>query len=288
MSTKRGFTLIELLVVIAIIAILAAILFPVFAQAREKARAITCVSNLKQLGLAFMQYEQDYDETEVKTHPWANGQVNGWAALIYPYVKSTGVYVCPDDTTKHAECSYVANENTTNYSTIGWETANGGTAYTLAKFNAPAKTVQLAECVGSAGYNIGDPNGDWPNSDLAYGFSPSGLGLGGAWDPYGDWGAAQSSYGQTTPWTLRYATGWPDYAIINQADGVTNSFTSRDGRHQGGSNYLMCDGHAKWLRPSQVSPGGNNSADGSCTYGYSWIADNTDCNDGLTATWSVL
>ena len=93
-QTKRsGFTLIELLVVIAIIAILAAILFPVFAQAREKARQTSCLSNLKQLGIAMMQYNQDYDETFTGSDYYGQG----WAEAVYPYVKSAGVYKCPDD-----------------------------------------------------------------------------------------------------------------------------------------------------------------------------------------------
>jgi len=90
----RGFTLIELLVFIAIIAILDAILFPVFASAREKARQTGCASNLKQLGLAWIQYCQDYDEAP----PWPKGLGGmGWAGAIYPYVKTTGVYYCPSD-----------------------------------------------------------------------------------------------------------------------------------------------------------------------------------------------
>jgi prepilin-type N-terminal cleavage/methylation domain-containing protein len=92
MNRRKGFTLIELLVVIAIIAILAAILFPVFAKAREKARQISCASNEKQLGLGIIQYVQDYDER----FPDYAGDY-GWAGQIYPYVKSTGVYKCPDD-----------------------------------------------------------------------------------------------------------------------------------------------------------------------------------------------
>src|SRR3984885_13946756 len=95
MNTKKGFTLIELLVVIAIIAILAAILFPVFAQAREKARQASCASNMKQLGLAFVQYTQDYDE--LMPGAVIGGSYQGWAGMIYPYVKSTGVYHCPSD-----------------------------------------------------------------------------------------------------------------------------------------------------------------------------------------------
>src|SRR5579862_1239618 len=106
-TSKRAFTLIELLVVIAIIAILAAILFPVFAQAREKARAISCLSNTKQLGLAVMMYVQDYDETYPLTAFWNDvGGTPGFAANFYlwssqrctqPYIKNTDIYKCPDD-----------------------------------------------------------------------------------------------------------------------------------------------------------------------------------------------
>ncbi len=92
---KCAFTLIELLVVIAIIAILAAILFPVFAQAREKARAISCLSNLKQSGLAYAMYVQDYDETTPLQKSKANGG-QYWFVLIQPYVKSWNLLLCPD------------------------------------------------------------------------------------------------------------------------------------------------------------------------------------------------
>lgn len=96
----RGFTLIELLVVIAIIAILAAILFPVFAQARERARAATCISNQKQLALAMHQYVQDNNEMFPPLDDWMENPGTLWASMIYPYVKSTQVYACPDDSSK--------------------------------------------------------------------------------------------------------------------------------------------------------------------------------------------
>ena len=94
----RGFTLIELLVVIAIIAILAAILFPVFARAREKARQTTCISNLKQLGLSFHMYGSDYDECFPSVHRYQvglSGSVIYYAAMLMPYVKNEQVWVCP-------------------------------------------------------------------------------------------------------------------------------------------------------------------------------------------------
>jgi len=100
-TKKSGFTLIELLVVIAIIAILAAILFPVFAQAREKARQISCLSNEKQIGLAFMQYIQDYDETYPNQQFFNGSNWYVWEEAIQPYVKTAAhhgeVFRCPSN-----------------------------------------------------------------------------------------------------------------------------------------------------------------------------------------------
>src|SRR5256886_1089847 len=101
-STQAGFTLIELLVVIAIIAVLAAILFPVFAQAREKARQASCLSNMKQQGAAVMMYAQDYDETlppwwvpnPVPSNPRGWGDIIYWYVNLLPYVKSREILRC--------------------------------------------------------------------------------------------------------------------------------------------------------------------------------------------------
>jgi prepilin-type N-terminal cleavage/methylation domain-containing protein/prepilin-type processing-associated H-X9-DG protein len=98
---RTGFTLIELLVVNAIIAILASILFPVFAQARERARSASCLSNLKQIGLAFIQYTQDHDNfspavaTRSRTTPNVNSGRRSWPTVLMPYIKSTQIFVCP-------------------------------------------------------------------------------------------------------------------------------------------------------------------------------------------------
>ena len=118
--TTFGFTLIELLVVIAIIAILAAILFPVFAQAREKARSIACLSNCKQTGLAYYQYTQDYDEMtpSIDKHQLIGNDgltskqvYANWTYLLMPYVKNWNMFVCPDDTRTWQPTTTAANEN---------------------------------------------------------------------------------------------------------------------------------------------------------------------------------
>jgi prepilin-type N-terminal cleavage/methylation domain-containing protein len=140
----RGFTLIELLVVIAIIAILAAILFPVFAQVREKARQITCVSNAKQIGLAYLQYANDYDEAvpiginqkymyspalaKYNTSGIYGpvGSPNGIQSQLQPYIKSYGAFTCPDDPTMLAgEISLAPGEPAGAQTGMTWSQAVG-------------------------------------------------------------------------------------------------------------------------------------------------------------------
>jgi prepilin-type N-terminal cleavage/methylation domain-containing protein/prepilin-type processing-associated H-X9-DG protein len=253
---RKGFTLIELLVVIAIIAILAAILFPVFAQAREKARAIACLSNTKQIGLGIVQYSQDNDEFLVSgTNGYGAG--SGWAGQLYPYVKSTAVFRCPDDSTPIAQgvaaSSYALNNNFAYGTTYASCTGPHG-AYTLAQLNAPASTVMLFEISGSGNYNIsteGLPNAQGGTLD-GCGGSPSGNGVGSQY-------FAPISGGYTaTNSTLALATGYTGamHAVVT-AFSPTNiaQLGQVAGRHTEGSNYVFADGHAKFLRAGQVSFG---------------------------------
>jgi prepilin-type N-terminal cleavage/methylation domain-containing protein/prepilin-type processing-associated H-X9-DG protein len=109
--THTGFTLIELLVVIAIIAILASILFPVFARARENARRASCQSNLKQIGLGILQYTQDYDERYVRATNGPGGAVGSqtWANSVQPYIKSTQIFQCPSDSAREINTWWMGN-----------------------------------------------------------------------------------------------------------------------------------------------------------------------------------
>jgi len=148
---RRGFTLIELLVVIAIIAILAAILFPVFARAREKARQSSCLSNVKQICVAILSYAQDWDE-RLPMCRWHDGTTwRGFREEVMPYMKSTQILVCPSDS--GASISYGASCSN-SYSTMGYNT---GVA--LAQVNYPAETY-LILC-GLSNYEH-TPHNAWP------------------------------------------------------------------------------------------------------------------------------
>jgi prepilin-type N-terminal cleavage/methylation domain-containing protein len=144
MMKRRGFTLIELLVVIAIISILAAILFPVFARARENARRASCLSNLKQIGLGWMMYTQDYDElTPI---------YNSWTKNLQPYVKSGQLFVCPSaiSTSPVGTNGCDPTSHNTNLNDWGSYGMNGQfiSGASLASFVNVSKTVALAESSG--------------------------------------------------------------------------------------------------------------------------------------------
>jgi len=265
---SSAFTLIELLVVIAIIAILASILFPVFAQAREKARAVSCLSNEKQIGLGIIQYQQDYDE---KNPGGLNGYGggSGYAGQIYPYVKSVGIFRCPSDSTDTGlnsapangwrNASLAINSNTTLEAPLCPTSASGCCGLTadsvsIAQYKAPAKTVLLFEVANSINYNIDTEINyatDNPPGTASYcGGSPAGNGLGGAYSPNGYNG--QSIAGTPNDGFIKFATGY-----FNGETADLGSFLNPKGRHSEGANYVMADGHAKFLKGSMVSPGFN-------------------------------
>jgi len=306
MKTK-GFTLIELLVVIAIIAILAAILFPVFAKVREKARAISCLSNMKQIGLAMVQYNQDFDEVQPNGYnPW--GGATGWACQVYPYVKSVGAFACPDDSSVGnsavGEVKSTSFGLNSNFAVNPWP--NPPTvpkSHSLADFTSPSRTVMLFEVTNANWVDITAPEppkgvGDCGSNHWSgygnfdgcyYGASPAGNGMGFQTSTQNDPSGSNAGTG------LKYATGYMSNSYPGTASAT--SFASKTGRHTDGSNFLMADCHAKFLRGAQVSAGQDSDLDtwgGIC--GYQWSAGSPgataasadQCSNGkTTATFSI-
>jgi prepilin-type N-terminal cleavage/methylation domain-containing protein len=227
----RGFTLIELLVVIAIIAILASILFPVFARARENARRTSCLSNMKQIGLGLAQYTQDFDE---RLPMWsfinATGtRTYGWHWVLVPYTKSTEVYVCPSArrispklTDNRCDPTYVNN--------TGANVSTGGS--------------------GSYGYNYAYM-GNYSGSANNYTYLTHNI-------------SEISKVSETVaiteitavignqPGTTYYPTLWNTKPGTNVC-GNSNEFTYFDNLgqwHFDGVNTVFADGHAKWMKTS--------------------------------------
>jgi prepilin-type N-terminal cleavage/methylation domain-containing protein/prepilin-type processing-associated H-X9-DG protein len=159
---KKGFTLVELLVVIAIMAILAAVLFPVFARAREKARQTSCLSNMRQIGIAWLCYLQDYDERGLQWHVAGKGEWNPnwyyWCDMLMPYVKNEQILVCPTNDLKAAPrlpCQRAGQTMISDYALFCWGGGSGtqddpfyqglDENSSLAQVTKPSELVMLTE-----------------------------------------------------------------------------------------------------------------------------------------------
>lgn len=236
-TTKKAFTLIELLVVIAIISILAAILFPVFARARENARRTTCISNLKQIGLGMMMYVQDYDERYPSIFasrsagdipPDGEFLLPGlafWQQMIFPYVKSHQLFYCPNTPSPYG-AEIVGDERDNPQSRLinanyGYNSYMGTrpTAISLAGVDAASTTYMIAE----TGIYSFDQN-------TLRGRNPAPRHYTGSY----------------------YMPGGGAYGI--SCDAVIEEFRSdcNSGRHFGGITIAFADGHAKWIKGSIV------------------------------------
>ncbi len=254
--SRQGFTLIELLVVIAIIAILAAILFPVFASAREKARQITCVSNEKQIGLGFLQYVQDNDETFPRGQYFdpITGAALDWGNAIFPYIKNGdssssngttpvyngkgGVFSCPDFPAVEV-AEYGAHEY------LCPTAADGYPVVTLAQVVTPSSQIILVEKGQGA-------NGNYPLFDASE----------------SDWVGYQNDGPSATSFVPRDAVGDPspnkdlqydyDETVGGTAAATVNTSPARwpRYRHTAHTNVLFVDGHVKAMAKGAV--GGKN------------------------------
>jgi len=254
-SLHKGFTLIELLVVIAIIAILAAILFPVFAQAREKARAISCLSNVKQISLAFLMYTQDYDEMTMPqwqaVSPADSGQTEyTWVKLLDPYSKSYQTYHCPDSSDPLGVWGGGAKAWWGNWqfdSAIGynyldlgqWNNCGGSASgVSLASIATPAHTIALAD----SAYQGSGANND--NTDPYPTNTEEGYWVINAPAQY----AAILPAINTCTWYNGAHGGW-DWT----KSGATPDFTGWTiNRHTNGMNVAWVDGHAKFQQLSAL------------------------------------
>jgi prepilin-type N-terminal cleavage/methylation domain-containing protein/prepilin-type processing-associated H-X9-DG protein len=247
---RRAFTLVEILSVIGILAVLTAILLPVFFSVRAKSRQATCASNMRQIGMALLQYAQDHDEqtpNAVKSFSRIIIPLNqGWGGRIYPYLKKNEVYQCPDDPTTAAldstgrqsyPVSYGLNMNLRNQPH-------------LASLNAPASTVLLFEVVGDRA-QIDQADEGEPGLGPYDTTSPVGEGSEGSlW-------ATTKELITTSAGPVRYATGEMD----NHKDSTGNDFyAGQRPRHHDGANYLAADGHLQFLNAKTVSAGYNASA----------------------------
>lgn len=262
-NARQGFTLIELLVVIAIIAILAAILFPVFAQARAKARQVSSLSNQKQMNLAFQMYSQDYDETFPYWNWWYSSDNGGcprsdrpeackqfgslWINAIYPYTKNAQVYADPSDrqnlTPANSQLAWwISSTDATTYASVYG--MNPALVYQKMSYGAneqflndnprqavldrPAQTMLMAESANALICCLSQGRPDRTNSaDPRHRFISRRVAYANHCD--GTWWGGDQSF---------HNAAW-DSSICT--------------RHSGGENVGYADGHVKWSKANQIT-----------------------------------
>jgi prepilin-type N-terminal cleavage/methylation domain-containing protein/prepilin-type processing-associated H-X9-DG protein len=235
MRKRPGFTLIELLVVIAIIAILAAILFPVFAQAREKARQASCLSNAKQIALGCRMYAQDYDDVNVPERLLLkNGAYISFRASLQPYVKNKQVFVCPS----------VPNLNTFatfSWEPIGWDHGKGTPAgqHLTSGYGMNRVHWENGAPNPSTGDNYGVPDAVVANPAECIFIEDTLSGIGAGYD-----GWYSVYHGPNAPGYIRGVTKTPQFPA---GKGDKGAFL-----HNGGASYIFVDGHAKWHKPESI------------------------------------
>jgi prepilin-type N-terminal cleavage/methylation domain-containing protein/prepilin-type processing-associated H-X9-DG protein len=269
-SSRKGFTLIELLVVIAIIAILAAILFPVFARARESARTSSCLSNTKQISLAILQYLQDYDEkfpvaafdnmSTTNTQPdtpwtgWPQKYI-GWDHTVYPYVKNTQIFRCPtkDDgpcledqgtngncgsndngNNRTGTCQYFINKQLTGDPEVNNWNNSGFHPQKQAALQWPAVTIMVGEStIGATTGSMGHEFDGWGWEDGHRPLYDNGN-AGDTWSYKTNYSVLCNTAG--TPFNEHSTGGTPPALWI----------------HNEGSNYAFTDGHVKWYKATNA------------------------------------
>ena len=239
MRIRSAFTLIELLVVIAIIAILAAILFPVFAQAREKARSVACMSNMRQIGTGLQMYVQDYDERlffrpatssarvgsgrsgVVISNMLASAQAQWWN-LLMPYEKTNGVFSCPEDGLKPLS----ADSSGSNTIPRSYVASCAVEALSLAQVSDTVSAIVITEKWNKVDNGVG-PTGTKINNET--------------WlEPFDGDECMAGSDANSAGGCLDARPGYP-VGMVKMANW-----------HQGGMNSAFFDGHAKWLRPEAI------------------------------------